>query len=73
MDSSRPTDDQRIREIRELVSPWQLLAEQPVSPEAARTTATTREAIHQTLEGSDDRLVVVVGPCSINDPDAARE
>ncbi len=67
------TDDLRIREIREVISPWQLLAELPVSDAASRTTALTRRAIHDILAREDDRLLVVVGPCSIHDIEAARE
>jgi 3-deoxy-7-phosphoheptulonate synthase len=67
------TDDLRIREIREVVSPWQLLAELPISDAAAELTFRTREDIHAILHGKDDRVLVIVGPCSIHDVDAARE
>ncbi|MEM7255597.1 MAG: 3-deoxy-7-phosphoheptulonate synthase [Pseudomonadota bacterium] len=73
MASKQPTDDLRIREIREVVSPWQLLAELPVTTKAATTTASTRRDIHRVLTGQDDRLLVVSGPCSIHDPEAAVE
>jgi 3-deoxy-7-phosphoheptulonate synthase len=71
--SEHQTDDLRIVEIREVVSPWQLLAEQPMSPAAVDTTVGTRRDIHQILSGDDDRILVIVGPCSIHDVDAARE
>jgi 3-deoxy-7-phosphoheptulonate synthase len=66
-----PIDDTRIREIMELAPPAHLLREFPVSARAAATTYNTRQAIHRVLHGADDRLLVVVGPCSIHDYDAA--
>jgi len=67
----RPVDDTRITEITELAPPSHLLREFPVSDAAAVTTYDRRQAIHRILHGADDRLVVVVGPCSIHDYDAA--
>ena len=64
-------DDTRIREIMELAPPAHLLREFPASDSAATTTYETRQAIHRVLHGADDRLLVVVGPCSIHDYDAA--
>ena len=69
--AQRPIDDTRITEITELVPPAHLLREFPVSDVAAATTYDSRQAIHRVLHGADDRLVVVVGPCSIHDYDAA--
>jgi 3-deoxy-7-phosphoheptulonate synthase len=66
-----PVDDTRIREITELAPPSHLLREFPVSARAAATTFNARQAIHRILHGADDRLLVVVGPCSIHDYDAA--
>jgi len=66
-----PIDDTRIREITELAPPAHLLREFPASERAATTTWETRQAIHRVLHGADDRLLVVVGPCSIHDYDAA--
>ena len=66
-----PIDDTRIREIMELAPPAHLLREFPVSARAAATTYGARQAIHRVLHGADDRLLVVVGPCSIHDYDAA--
>jgi 3-deoxy-7-phosphoheptulonate synthase len=68
-----PIDDTRIREITELVPPAHLLREFPASERAATTTYEARGAIHRVLHGADDRLQVVVGPCSIHDYDAAIE
>ncbi|MCX7896954.1 MAG: 3-deoxy-7-phosphoheptulonate synthase AroG [Rhodocyclaceae bacterium] len=65
-------DDVRIREIKELSPPAQLLREFPATAEAARTTYEARQAIHRILHGADDRLLVVAGPCSIHDVEAAR-
>ena len=67
------TDDLRIKEIRELSPPSHVLREFPVTDEAARLTAETREEIHRILHGADDRMLVVIGPCSIHDPKAALE
>jgi 3-deoxy-7-phosphoheptulonate synthase len=67
----RRIDDTRIREIMELAPPAHLLRELPASERAAATTYDTRQAIHRLLHGADDRLLVVVGPCSIHDYDAA--
>ena len=66
-----PIDDTRIREIMELAPPSHLLRESPASAVAATTTYEARAAIHRLLHGADDRLLVVVGPCSIHDYDAA--
>jgi len=66
-------DDVRIREIKELAPPAQIIEEFPSSERTAQTTYETRHAIHRILHGADDRLLVVVGPCSIHDPKAAME
>jgi len=68
-----PIDDTRIRGITELAPPSHLLREFPASERAAATTFEARQAIHRVLHGADDRLEVVVGPCSIHDYDAAIE
>ncbi len=65
------TDDLRIREIKELVPPSHLFREFPLGVEAAQTTFAARQAIHRILHGADDRLLVVIGPCSIHDVDMA--
>ena len=71
MTSSHPTQDLRIKEIKNVVLPTELHAEFPASEESQKLTSDTRLAIHRILHGEDDRLVVIVGPCSIHDPDAA--
>ncbi len=67
------TDDVRIREIKELAPPSHLLREFPVSEQASKVTFEARAAIHRMLHGMDDRLLVVIGPCSIHDTKAAME
>jgi 3-deoxy-7-phosphoheptulonate synthase len=64
-------DDVRVREIAELVSPEALLAELPATAAVSAVARTARQAIHRALSGADDRMVLVIGPCSIHDPDAA--
>ncbi len=67
------TDDLRIKEMRELTPPAHLIREFPCEEPAARTVQATRTAGHEILHGLDDRLLVIVGPCSIHDPKAALE
>ncbi len=67
------TDDLRIRETKELISPAQVHEQYPVSDKAAEVVYSTRHSIHEILHGRDDRLLVVVGPCSIHDVAAARD
>ena len=67
------TDDLRIREIKELTPPSHLVREFPCTERASRTAFSGRSAIHRILHGADQRLLVVIGPCSIHDPDAAKE
>ncbi len=67
------TNNLRIRKVTAVDSAEQISQEYPVTEEATTTTAATRQAIHHILQGNDDRLLVVVGPCSIDDPKAALE
>ena len=67
------TDDLRIRAMQELVTPASLLTALPVSDAVSHTVATARSKLQGILRGDDDRLAVVVGPCSIHDPVAAME
>ena len=67
------TDDLRIRELKELVPPSHLIREFPCSEKASDTVAHARTALHHILHGQDDRLMVVIGPCSIHDTKAAME
>ncbi len=66
-------DDLRIEGINELLPPVALLEKFPATEKAAETVSAARQAIHQILHGDDDRLLVVIGPCSIHDPIAAKE
>jgi len=70
---SMNTDDLRIKGTRELRSPDELISQVPVSEFAAQTVTRCHSDVRDVLQGRDDRLVVVVGPCSIHDPDAALE
>ena len=65
------TDDLRITGIREVPNPNTVCAEYPATDRAANLTVRTRQEIHSILHGHDDRLLVIIGPCSIHDPKAA--
>jgi 3-deoxy-7-phosphoheptulonate synthase len=67
------TDDLRIKGIQEVSAPEAVRDEIPLTDAAAETVFRSREAIHRILHGEDDRLLVIVGPCSIHDVDAALE
>ncbi|MFC5430054.1 3-deoxy-7-phosphoheptulonate synthase AroG [Paraburkholderia denitrificans] len=67
------TDDVRIRELKELTPPAHLIREFPCSETASNLIHDTRAALHRILHGMDDRLIVVIGPCSIHDTKAAVE
>ncbi|MEM6909990.1 MAG: 3-deoxy-7-phosphoheptulonate synthase [Verrucomicrobiota bacterium] len=69
----RPTDDLRIDQIDPLLSPELLMRELPLTEAVAELVAQAREQAEAILQGRDDRLLVVVGPCSIHDPAAALE
>jgi 3-deoxy-7-phosphoheptulonate synthase len=67
------TRDLRVDSIRPLLPPAILLEELPVTEAAAVTVSRGREEVAAILRGEDDRLVVIVGPCSIHDPVAAMD
>jgi 3-deoxy-7-phosphoheptulonate synthase len=67
----QPTRDLRIASIRPLLPPAILLEELPLRAEGATTVLGARDAVSRILDGRDDRLLVVVGPCSVHDPVAA--
>ena len=67
------TDDLRIRDIRELITPEQLMQDHARTEQASATVAAARRAVQGILHGRDDRLVVVIGPCSIHDTVAAMD
>ncbi|MEJ6519913.1 3-deoxy-7-phosphoheptulonate synthase AroG [Shewanella seohaensis] len=66
-------DDVRINEVKELLPPIAILERFPASENAAATVFNARQSIHNILARQDDRLLVVIGPCSIHDPKAALE
>ncbi len=67
------TDDVRIKEIKEVAPPSRILAELTASARTSENILATRQEIHRILHGSDDRLLVITGPCSIHDHGAAIE
>ena len=69
----RPTDDLRIERLRPLIPPAILMEQYAITDEASTTIAEGREAINRLLRDEDDRLLVVAGPCSIHDVEAARD
>jgi 3-deoxy-7-phosphoheptulonate synthase len=71
--SFHQTDDLRIEKIRPLIPPAILIEELPLSEEGSQVVAESRLAVRDVMDGRDDRLLVVVGPCSIHDVDAARD
>ena len=71
---NRPIDNQHVIEIKALPSPRAIKTKLPITDQAAALVVETREAIRKILHGKDrDRLLVIVGPCSIHDPEAAFE
>ncbi len=67
------TDDLRIQSITEVAPPSAVHALFPITDEASDTVAKSRAAIHRILHGEDDRLLVVIGPCSVHEPASALE
>ena len=73
-DRTGQTDDQRIKDITVLPPPEHLIRFFPIHGTAIESLiSSTRHRIHDILAGTDDRLLVVIGPCSIHDPAAAME
>src|SRR5262245_10533693 len=68
---SDPVDNLHIRELTPLQSPAELRSQLPTPDQALRTVTTARLAIRRILRREDPRLLVVIGPCSIHDPQAA--
>ena len=73
MNAMMNTDDTRIIEIKELLPPIAHLYELPVTEMAAATTHNARQEVADIIHAKDNRLAVIVGPCSIHDPKAALE
>jgi 3-deoxy-7-phosphoheptulonate synthase len=69
----KSTDDLRITEIKPLTTPIEVMRQHPRTDAATRTVLAARHAFHNILAGQDERLAVVVGPCSIHDPKAAMD
>ncbi|KLT72286.1 phospho-2-dehydro-3-deoxyheptonate aldolase [Neisseria arctica] len=67
------TDDIKIKEVKELLPPIAHLYELPISNEASELVYRTRQEIARLVHGGDNRLLVIIGPCSIHDPKAALE
>ncbi|MEW5197183.1 3-deoxy-7-phosphoheptulonate synthase AroH [Klebsiella oxytoca] len=67
------TDELRTARIESLVTPAELAQRHPVSPDVAAHVSASRRRIEKILNGEDRRLLVVIGPCSIHDTDAAME
>ena len=69
--TSSSTDDLRILDIKPLATPAEVMADLPAGERVRSTVSGARRRIHDILHGRDDRLLVVIGPCSIHDPVAA--
>lgn len=69
----KQTNDLRIKSIVPLISPRELKREFPINERCANTVVESRNTIHKILAGEDKRLLAIVGPCSIHDPDSALE
>lgn len=67
------TSDLRIAGRQEVVSAKSLISEQPISEKSSETVFNARKEFSDVLYKKDERLAVVVGPCSIHDPSAAKE
>src|SRR3990172_6758582 len=73
MSKIQKTDNLRIKGLRALLLPSLLLEEQPMTEKVAALVHRAREEAVAIIHGKDDRLLVIVGPCSIHDPIAAME
>lgn len=71
--SNKNTDDVKIKGIKELLPPIAHLYELPISEQASDLIFATRQDISHMLKGEDDRLLVIIGPCSIHDTESALE
>ena len=73
MNRTDPILDRRILEVVPLVSPRTIREAAPLTKENERLVRTSRDALANVLDGRDDRMLVIVGPCSVHDPGAALE
>ena len=69
----QPVDDLRIARMETLSAPAQVIGESPATFAVTETVNAARQAVRRILDERDDRLVVIIGPCSIHDPAAAME
>ena len=67
------TDDTRITGMQEVAAPAKLLEQWPISSQGSALVFHSRKQIGEIIQGRDQRLLVVIGPCSIHDPKAAKE
>ena len=67
------TKDLRITDVKEILSPEELMADLPLTEKASSTVHLARHGVYDVLDGKDDRLVVIIGPCSVHDTAAAIE
>merc|ERR1719498_2050346 len=72
-DVDQAVDNLRIREIRAMAYPQLVLEEFPATNECIATVQKARKAAADIIQGKDDRLIVMIGPCSIHDPQSAKE
>jgi len=72
-DSINELDNRRIDKIRPLIPPQILMEDIPLTEKSSATIANSRRELENAIDGKDDRLIVIVGPCSIHDVDAAKE
>jgi len=72
-DSINEVDNRRIDKIRPLIPPQILMEDIPLTEKSSATIANSRRELENAIDGKDDRLIVIVGPCSIHDVDAAKE
>ena len=67
------TDDLRIQGMHEVIAPEKIHKQFLSTDNAQKTVTDTRQAIHNILAGDDDRMIIIMGPCSIHDVNAAKE
>jgi 3-deoxy-7-phosphoheptulonate synthase len=71
--AAKSTSNLRVSEFTALPTPQELIAELPLAAEAADVVERGRDEVRAIMDGVDDRLLVIVGPCSIHDPKAGLE
>ncbi|MBC3691592.1 3-deoxy-7-phosphoheptulonate synthase, partial [Bacillus pumilus] len=71
--AARSTSNLRVREFTPLPTPQELIAELPLDARVADVVERGRDEVRAIMDGVDDRLLVIVGPCSIHDPKAGLE